>query len=612
MLSNLSEFQVVLERYEDDPGLCSKLLRTHSLTDPHTFIQYAETEILERPVSRALKFITGLAIAAGLIERLLVLHGQSRTDAFTLAKKLLLCDPRFDITLMEYLLHPRSGKVPEETAFNTILDILDVISDGDRLVPSVLKVLKHSNPKIRSKAALFIGSRTQNLAWAANRTQEYDARVRANILESLIGLNSEFVHQLFRSNVDDENNRVAGNAVLGLYLLGDTASIPLIHEMARHPESRFRNTCAWVMGRTGDPRFAPAFSELINDPDQIVRAQAFKGLGEVRKALRASVNREQLKAAIVKARFEAGNSLCATVQDSAGQPVRGISPISFILKTGTPAKFVREFNVHEYDCRSSLTIAFVICLPADGEQSADAHFTEAVESCNELRRSKDRWAIAKISGASSAAGRFGPPASDAANRYRQKWSILNVDYPAPGGTASAGTPALAAHENRFEYSPLQHRIDAMLHDSPMSISGGPEDEATRIMLDALLRVDLSWGKPHLIFLGGGPQPVLMEALRAKGADLPAVVHVLAESAAWHDPELQRFVESTGGVYKRASSSEFIHSCVDLHASLIHHYAVHWKEGAGPLELDIFAEAGKASAVYDMDASVELVHDLVGA
>jgi hypothetical protein len=104
----------------------------------------------------------------------------------------------------------------------------------------------------------------------------------------------------------------------------------------------------------------------------------------------------------------------------------------------------------------------------------------------------------------------------------------------------------------------------MLHDTAMSISGGPEDEASRIMLDALLRVDLSWGKPHLIFLGGGPQPVLMEALRAKGADLDAVVHVIVESPAWHDPELQRFVESTGGIYKRVCSSDFIQACGDLH------------------------------------------------
>src|SRR5439155_8364792 len=101
-----------------------------------------------------------LAVSAGLVDRLLTLHGQSRGDALTLAKKLTLCDPRFDTTVIEYLLHPRSGKAPEESAFNTVLDILDVISDGDRLVPSVLKILKHPNPNFCSSAAVFIGRST--------------------------------------------------------------------------------------------------------------------------------------------------------------------------------------------------------------------------------------------------------------------------------------------------------------------------------------------------------------------------------------------------------------------------------------------------------------------
>ena len=59
MLSNISEFEVLLERYDHDPGICNKLLRKHSQNDPKSFLDYAQEALLERPVSRALKFIAG-------------------------------------------------------------------------------------------------------------------------------------------------------------------------------------------------------------------------------------------------------------------------------------------------------------------------------------------------------------------------------------------------------------------------------------------------------------------------------------------------------------------------------------------------------------------------
>ena len=294
MLSNLSEFEVLLERYDDDPRICSKLLRKHSQSAPKAFLDYAQEALLERPVSRALKFIVQLALPAGLIEALLDLFPRAREDAVAIAQKVTACDPRFDYMLFDFLQQPRLARIGEAAIFHVGLEILNGISPGDRMAPYVLRMLRHSNPKIRSKAALFVGSRTQNRAWIAKCAQDRDPRVRTNIIESLYGLNSDFVAQTFLNNVADENNRVAGNAVLGLYLLGHIAAVSLIQEMRRHPEARFRNTAAWLMGKTGDPRFALAFAELMNDPDELVRTQAFKGLGALRKAMRAQAVRPPL------------------------------------------------------------------------------------------------------------------------------------------------------------------------------------------------------------------------------------------------------------------------------------------------------------------------------
>ncbi|MDQ2844740.1 MAG: HEAT repeat domain-containing protein [Acidobacteriota bacterium] len=607
MLSNLSEFEVLLERYDGDPGFCSKILRTHALSDPKTFLVYARKALLARPVSRALKFIAGLAISAGLIETLLDLYPRSREEAITLAHKAIACEPRFDTILLEFLQRPRPAQAGEENLFHIGLDILDAISPGDRLVAGVLKILKHPNPKVRSKAALFVGSRTQNLAWAANRTQDYDPRVRANILESLHGLNSDFVVQMFRDNVADENNRVAGNAVLGLYLLGDTNSISLIYEMTRHTEPRFRNTASWLMGRTGDPRFALAFSELMNDSDEIVRAQAFKGLGEVRKAMRAAATRPQLKAAIVKASVGSSPELIATVRDAAGQPVHGIAPTSFIVKTGTPARAVRNYTVNEYDCRSSLSVAFIMCLPADDESGAELRFARAIQACNGFRRSKDRWAIVKIS-PHSAVNRAGTTAySESVLRMRQKWSILHVD---DVPTVPASTPQQNIHG--IEYSTNQLRIDAMLRDNPIALSESPSDEAAKTVLNSLLRGDIGWTNPHLIFLGASASTHLIQTLLAKGQDLAATIHVLAQSPSWETGEAARSVEATGGTCRNAADNNALPDiCAEIYASLLHHYRIGWQEGIGNIELDIYSETGKASTMYEVP-SAYLLSDRLSA
>jgi HEAT repeat protein len=204
-------------------------------------------------------------------QALLDLYNEARPKCLAVARRLIADEPRVDALLFEFL----QQRGFDDSVVHSGLEILDFISPGDRLVPAFLKLVKHPNPKIRARAALFIGS----------RSQEYDDRVRANVIESLYGTNSEFVRQIFRGNASDANNRVAGNAILGLYLLGDASAIRLIRGLAHHPDARFRNTGAWVMGRTKDAQFEPPLLELMNDSDELVRAQAFKGYREVRKAV---------------------------------------------------------------------------------------------------------------------------------------------------------------------------------------------------------------------------------------------------------------------------------------------------------------------------------------
>jgi hypothetical protein len=68
MLSNISEFNDLFERYETNPGACSKLLRAEAAEAPKTFLAYAiEVILVERPASRSVKLIAELTVSAGLL-----------------------------------------------------------------------------------------------------------------------------------------------------------------------------------------------------------------------------------------------------------------------------------------------------------------------------------------------------------------------------------------------------------------------------------------------------------------------------------------------------------------------------------------------------------------
>lgn len=584
MIANQSEFDVLLERYEDDPGVCSKLLRNSALAQPSQFLRFSQTAIAERPVSRVLKFIAGLAISAGIIPVLLDTFSTNRQAAGTLAKRLLECEPRFDVMLADYLLQPTPGITHDESIYHAVLDLLDQISESDLLVPNVLKLLKHANPKVRSKAALFVGSRTQNMAWAARGTQEFDARVRANIIESLFGLNSEFVIQMFRNHVSDENNRVAGNAVYGLYQLGEVESIAKIYDLGRHPEARFRNTAAWLMGKTGDPRFSASCLELMNDADEIVRAQAFKGLGELRKAMRAAASLPQFRASVIQVKRNERETAIVTVTEPNGEPVRRIQPIHFIVKAGHPSKPLREFAVEEYESRTSLNVGFVLCLPVHASEALERSFVDGLQGLTQHRRSKDRWSVVKINGRvcqSRVDGMAGTLL-----RTRQKWAVLNVNASVP--------TAVAPFEPKFEYSNTESRLEQMIHDNPLTLSEVPAEDAARV-IDNLSRVDIASGRPTWIVVGAGDKGPLLTNLLDRGQELEAVVNVLALSEEWNKSG-RMLANQTNGMFELLTDA----SCVkermqQIYRSLVHHYRVSWPISTSHVEIDIHSKLGRASA-----------------
>ena len=211
----------------------------------------------------------------------------TRAQAVTLAKQLMHADPSLDLRLARQL-PGREGVIYWDTlqgaAAERALDILDEISTGRRVIPILSHLTRYPDRVISSKATLFIGRRLQNLAWAKRMMGESpDPRVRANAIESVWGVDSADIIDLFWQCTQDRHNRVVGNAIVGLHLAGVETVEDVVKRFAHDYQPEFRVTSAWAMGKIGDPKFIPDLAPLVKDENATVRSAALRALQTIRR-----------------------------------------------------------------------------------------------------------------------------------------------------------------------------------------------------------------------------------------------------------------------------------------------------------------------------------------
>ena len=176
-----------------------------------------------------------------------------------------------------------TAQVQDSAKALRLLDILSAISNQIRVVV-IGSLLHHPDSRVRSKAVLMVGKTQQNATWVKQHMYDPDARVRANALESLWGGDPNQTRQVFRKALDDPNNRVVGNALVGLYLIKEPACAQRIIAMANHTDARFRETAVWVMRRTGDTAFIPELAKLAREAGGPLRSKALRALASIKVA----------------------------------------------------------------------------------------------------------------------------------------------------------------------------------------------------------------------------------------------------------------------------------------------------------------------------------------
>jgi hypothetical protein len=277
----------LVRNLDRDAARSKRLIKQFLDEDRHVFLRSAIPILRADMESHGAQYLIGIITANGLLLPALCDPQFTREQALAMAQAASRMDPNAELALARFLAEEISdtGAAPHAEDHARLMEILAAISDGSRVFPSLVRLLRHANPHIRSKAVLMIGRGNRSANWVRQRLGDADPRIRANAAEALWGVKTDEARQVLQSLVHDSNNRVAGNAIVGLYRLGDHSMIPEIAALARHDSALFRSTAAWVMGATGDPRFTEMLAGLLREPHGVVRKRAFAALGSIRAAV---------------------------------------------------------------------------------------------------------------------------------------------------------------------------------------------------------------------------------------------------------------------------------------------------------------------------------------
>jgi hypothetical protein len=208
----------------------------------------------------------------------------SRAELLEVCRSLTSCDPHLDVRLAR-LISGRDwdSEILDSDTVVHVLDLLNEISPGPRLIPIVNHLTQNSDPRTAAKATLLMARRIQNQDWIERHLGSGDPRLRATVLEALWGIDTSSARSTLRAGLNEENNRAVGNALVGLQLLGEPDVGALAEQMLEDTRPMFRSTGAWVMGKIGASHFVNPLQRALADSEPGVRHAARRALKEIRK-----------------------------------------------------------------------------------------------------------------------------------------------------------------------------------------------------------------------------------------------------------------------------------------------------------------------------------------
>lgn len=323
------QIETAMAGFDADPKVRHRL-RNLARDYPELFVAAALTYLQSDQTSPGDAFIVTLLMRQdSVFERLTDPVRFSCERAVGIFKRLLSLDPTLDFRLARMLPGRNDSSAGKPLAGKhaaRAIDILERTSQGQRLLSLLGHLPNSADPHISAKAALFLSRRMNNPAWIEKQMNREDARVRANALEGAWGATSCL--RVLEDSLSDSNNRVAGNALIGLHLAGCGDTTRLAIEMSRSDDPARRATAGWAMGRIGMAEFIPRLSELLKDQSPKVKSAAIRSLVEIGRVQTARAAAETVAAETAAAEISAAGYVPTPEPTPVPTPVPGDAPVA--------------------------------------------------------------------------------------------------------------------------------------------------------------------------------------------------------------------------------------------------------------------------------------------
>jgi hypothetical protein len=176
------------------------------------------------------------------------------------------------------------------------LSLITALADYAALLPWLGKLSNLGDARVRSRAAKLLYALEPESSEIERQMQDHSPRVRANVLEGLWKSKSPETTDFFKAALSDENHRVVGNALVGLYLQGDFSALDRLSELSTSTHASFRAAAAWSLGFISDERGIPELQRLSMDQSLNVRKQAISSLVKLQREAWQRAVREQFEA----------------------------------------------------------------------------------------------------------------------------------------------------------------------------------------------------------------------------------------------------------------------------------------------------------------------------
>jgi hypothetical protein len=390
------DIAALVESFSEKDTVGKQSLSQLFVSDPRTFGASAVSVLAKSTPSAGTRYLVFLLMKGKMLPASLLDPRVADVEEAVAALQAVVETGTKLQPLLELALNKALQEQPGPESRDRVLRILDLLASI--VTPNFwnsfqLELMAHADKVVRSKAALLIGRSGKNAAWIGRRFMDHDGRVQASAVEALWSLDAADSRPLLLTASKSKHNRVAANASLGLYRIGEPKAIRLLLDMAGEEGDGRRISALWAMGDTQDPRFLPFLMELFKTSQGKLRLAVTRALGSIRRREKANAEAGALEfqAAQVRAGQDGSRRIGFTLSSQPPRDIGTLTAVAFAIWEGS--ELIDVYQLKSFPAPPAVAAGFVAPRFISTADEYGNAVTAGLNRCIAFKRPDDPWRL---------------------------------------------------------------------------------------------------------------------------------------------------------------------------------------------------------------------------